>query len=324
MTRTTEKNAILASLKHRLHLVAFLTISALVLYAVFAPGTTEKRFVSSEVRFADRSLGGAMIVPASCPSHPHYAGECGAGGGGGSTIDENTPPPEPDGNACVIAFSPATIVSGQSAFLGWSSHFDIFGIEFEMTGTIDPGVDGTLAGSGVTTVSPSQTTTYTGVFTPVGSVEGIPQSWLTPVVCSGTLNVLSSQPGTGNCSVVNFCDGNNLYQQKANCSNVLLQQCPYGCSAGACILPAPPDAFIRAAPALVRTGETTNITWGSSNSSSCSVSGTNGDSWSGKNGSETTSEITTQTTYTLICTGLDSSEVTDTAIVNVIPIFEET
>src|SRR3989338_7450060 len=33
-------------------------------------------FESPEVKFADASPGGLSIVPASCPSSPHYAGEC--------------------------------------------------------------------------------------------------------------------------------------------------------------------------------------------------------------------------------------------------------
>src|SRR3989344_6972461 len=33
-------------------------------------------FASSEVQFTDSSAQGLAIVPASCPSSPHYSGEC--------------------------------------------------------------------------------------------------------------------------------------------------------------------------------------------------------------------------------------------------------
>jgi hypothetical protein len=33
-------------------------------------------FVSPEVKFADTSPSGLQIMPASCPSEPHFAGEC--------------------------------------------------------------------------------------------------------------------------------------------------------------------------------------------------------------------------------------------------------
>lgn len=59
------------------HLVlAFATVSALLYVASVTVGPAP--FVSSEVRFADASASGLAIVPASCPSNPHTAGECSA------------------------------------------------------------------------------------------------------------------------------------------------------------------------------------------------------------------------------------------------------
>jgi len=82
-------------------------------------------------------------------------------------------------------------------------------------------------------------------------------------------------------------------------------------------------------PTLVRKGETTLVYWDSRNVSSCSVSGTNGDSWVGKSsglsGKETL-PITEQTIYTLSCTALPNAlppSITATKTVNVIPVFEE-
>ncbi|QQG38148.1 MAG: hypothetical protein HYS26_01165 [Candidatus Kaiserbacteria bacterium] len=308
------------SVRARLIVAAALTIIALLVYAATV-SSDRAGFASSEVQFADASQGGALIVPASCPSNPHYAGECSGGGGGGGS---NNPPAAPSSNACIIALSPSTIVSGQSAFMGWSSTYAIFGIPFVVSGTITP-TPGAVADAGVTTVNPTQTTTYSGTFTPSGSVQGIPQSWLTPVNCSAALTVLTSAPGAGACAQVNFCNGSALYQQQTNCTDVLVQQCPYGCSNGACQGAAAPTAFIRAVPSLVRAGEQSTISWSSSNAASCnvtSVPAVGGTPWSGLSGSQDT-PIGYQTTFTLSCLGLNGSTINRSAVVDILPVFCE-
>jgi hypothetical protein len=42
---------------------------------------SESVIASSEARFTDASAHGLMIVPASCPSNPDYAGQCSCTGG---------------------------------------------------------------------------------------------------------------------------------------------------------------------------------------------------------------------------------------------------
>lgn len=87
---------------------------------------------------------------------------------------------------------------------------------------------------------------------------------------------------------------------------------------------------IRALPSLVRQGEQTTIRWEASGVSSCSISGSNGDSLpaSGQTlpipGEALTTAIQAQTTYTLSCIEEDSGT-TETAIatVNVLPVFQE-
>lgn len=278
-------------------------------------------FVSTEMQFSDGSSSGLSIVPASCPSSPHYAGECGVGGGGyggGST-------PTISGNACVIGFSPSTIMVGGSSLMAWNSDYRIFNIPFSLSGVISPG-PGSVAGSGITTVSPSVSTTYTGTFTPTGSLDGIPSNWLTPVTCSSLITVLQSNPGPTNCSVQNFCVGASVYRQNADCTNTLVQTCTYGCSNGVCLGAPSPTAFIRLRPSLVRSGEATTVEWSASQVSSCTVTEDNpaiSDSWSGSSGSQTSSGITSRTTYTLSCTGLDASSISRTAEVNISPVPDE-
>jgi hypothetical protein len=283
-------------------------------------------FVSSEVKFADQSLEGLLIVPASCPSSPHYAGECGVtspqdpdGGGGGNA------PAQPSSNACVIGHSPSTIISGGTSLMSWNSNYQIFGIPFVVTGTITP-TPGVVGPSGSTSVSPNVTTTYTGTFSPTGSLNGIPQSWLTPVQCSSLITVLPRDPGPTSCTQQFFCVGTDRYRQETNCTNTFIETCTYGCANGVCLGPPSPSGFIRVRPSLLRSGETTIVEWSTSHTASCSVTENNpniSDSWTGTNGTQTSSPINGQTTYTLSCTGLDGSNLGRSATVNIVPVFDE-
>lgn len=106
---------------------------------------------------------------------------------------------------------------------------------------------------------------------------------------------------------------------------------------------------ISVVPSLLHAGATTQVTWTSSHVRSCTVLGTNGDSWpqpvqssevvtdadgnqqtvqttttpAGLTGSETSSPINGQTIYTLTCvTALGTQLVTQTEV-NIIPSFQE-
>lgn len=138
------------------------------------------------------------------------------------------------------------------------------------------------------------------------------------------------------CVSQNICSGNNVVD---SCTDEVVQACTGGllCSAGACIEPLPPAAaafgnfsgHLTAKPSLVRMGDTTKLYWNIENvvDSSCSVTGSNGDAWtelafSGTSG-KTTSQIMSRTVFTLTCTGVDNSTFTETATVNIIPVFQE-
>jgi len=126
-----------------------------------------------------------------------------------------------------------------------------------------------------------------------------------------------------------YCQGNDLYYRDAECNETFQQTCSYSCSNGACVPPPAPQgdlsggAAIAVSPSIVQTGTGTVVSWSVQNVSSCSVTGTNGDSWSGASGTEPSKPIINQTIYTLSCTGLDNSNFTQTATVNIIPIFQE-
>ncbi len=123
-----------------------------------------------------------------------------------------------------------------------------------------------------------------------------------------------------------YCDadGVTLWVYDTTSCGFIEQTCAWQCPLGgtACISPVP-SCEISANPPLVASGATTTITWSSSNADSCAVSG-NGDNWSGLLGSEDSSPITGQTTYTQTCIGPDSvSTCNETTTINPSPQFQE-
>ncbi|HEY4488200.1 MAG TPA: hypothetical protein VJB97_01665 [Candidatus Paceibacterota bacterium] len=98
---------------------------------------------------------------------------------------------------------------------------------------------------------------------------------------------------------------------------------------GQCVIdpnPSRVSAYITASPALVRLDEKTNVLWSYNDMTECSVSGTNGDSWTAgftypsmATTSRETTEIERATIYTLGCTDKYGRDVKRTATVNLIP-----
>ena len=79
-----------------------------------------------------------------------------------------------------------------------------------------------------------------------------------------------------------------------------------------------PTATISASPTRVQSGKTTTVTWSSTDTTSCTVSGP-GLSASGTSGSQPVT-VTSQAVYTVSC---NSGAATATATVNVVPTFQE-
>ena len=79
-----------------------------------------------------------------------------------------------------------------------------------------------------------------------------------------------------------------------------------------------PTATISASPTRVQSGKTTTVSWSSTDTTSCSVTGP-GLSASGTSGSQAVT-VTTQSTYTVSCNG---GAATATVLVNVVPTFQE-
>ncbi|HTR18622.1 MAG TPA: hypothetical protein VMH91_01415 [Candidatus Paceibacterota bacterium] len=113
--------------------------------------------------------------------------------------------------------------------------------------------------------------------------------------------------------------------------------CPryYTLQDGQCVLStqSSPLGEIVAVPSVLKTGGTSKISWSAGGVSSCTVTGSNGDGGSGWGCSSQiacaattthpTSQIQSQTIYTLNCTALDSSTFTRSATVNIVPVFQE-
>lgn len=347
-------------------------VIALLLYAALEL-QPEAGFVSSEVRFADPSMEGLAIVPASCPSSPDYGGTC-------------SPNPPPPSSGCNLTSSSYTIPQGGSATLSWA-------ISGDGSGTISPGI-GAVPTTGTRVVTPSATTQYvlsggTYVCTPSCSKTGCSDMCGTVgFSCQATVSVSQCPAGQhetytchspataergrtqcvgeeyavfegcvcdstnqppvngqctsqcpqgqywngsqciAGCAPQYFCTGNDLYYRSAQCSTSLYQTCTYGCSNGACGSAPAGSGTIRATPALIRSGETSTITWSATSvqANSCSVTENNAsinDAWTGVSGTRASSVIREQTTYTLRCTGLNGQQFSASATVNIIPIFEE-
>jgi hypothetical protein len=134
-------------------------------------------------------------------------------------------------------------------------------------------------------------------------------------------------PGCGSCTPQYFCFGADLYFRNSQCADSFIQACFYGCTAGSCNLAPAGTLNIQVSPALVRPNERTTVSWTSSGMASCTVTEDSpafNDTWSGLTGTQQSSAITQRTTYTLTCRNEEGTVFTDTAVVNILPVFQET
>jgi len=74
-------------------------------------------------------------------------------------------------------------------------------------------------------------------------------------------------------------------------------------------------ADISVSPSSLGSPGTVGVVWTSTHADSCSVVGTNGDSWSATTGSETSGLLTTSTTFTVTCSASGAADASDTATV---------
>ena len=255
----------------------------------------------------------------------------------------------PDPTVTLTA-TPSTIDLGASTNLAWVSEnaTSCSGSEFDTSGQL----------TGVSTVSPSQTTLYSitcerVTLWPVSAPTVT--AFATVTVTSNELPAVPTPPSDSPASacqdgIDNDGDGLTDYPADRGCISPQggseVGQCQDGIdndndglvdladsdcsdendseegSGGA----APnADLSLSASPTLIRSGETTTLIYDIVDASNCSLAGTNGDSWalSSNSGSQTTSALTTETTYTLSCIDLSDEQVLANITVKIIPSFEE-
>ena len=256
---------------------------------------------------------------------------------------------------CSITFDKNPIDQGQSTTIRWtSSNSTLFYIN---------GI-GYVGASGSASVTPKQSANYSGYvsddFTNVASCpvslqvggseqvcppEKILQNGVSvarkqqcPVgyVMQGNACIFAGCPGgyklvgtqcilSGKqCTDKPYCQGADLVD---GCTGDVLQQCEWGCFYGRCNEVPKPTASLKAVPSLVHSGNSTKISWTSTDTASCTVKSTNGDSWTGKSSTGNTSKpISAQTTFTLVCKGYKNSDpatVQRSVIVNIAPTYQE-
>ena len=260
-----------------------------------------------------------------------------------------------DALSCTISFDRNSLTEGESTTIHWDSE----GAELFYIENI-----GYVGASGDATVTPDATTDYSGYVnskadgsgttvqcTGVTALTVAHTSCPVGYIVQGTTCVFDECPadyihqgnacifsacpsgyhleGTqcvadaGACTPGAYCQGTDL---RDNCTDEVIEACAWGCFAGRCNPVPSPNATLKAVPSLVKKDNTTLVSWSSQYATACTVSGTNGDSWTGLSGSQTSSPIHSQTTYTLNCTGeegADPSSVQKKAVVNIAPVFEE-
>ena len=301
--------------------VAVLVACALLIAGAFSH--SPKPFSSVEVKFTDASAHGLAIVPASCPSNPFDADApngcsgntplCpdGSAAPGGSAANcpsiPSTPPNNPGGN-CPSGSTP----SGSLCITSCS---------------FSPGI-----GIPPTCNCPGGFTAQNGVCVAAQCPTGYTLEGGSCVFTGCPANYLLQNGQCvlrGQCTPQYICSGSTLEFQDASCTVTPTQQCSFGCSGGACNPPPASTLNIQAVPSIVKSGETTQVSWRAGNVTSCNIIGTDGEHWncSGASCDATTTETTTaiiaQTTFTLSCAALDGSSPNKSVTVTIVPKFIE-
>jgi len=379
--------------------IAATVLGALIIAGVFSVSTHNRpALASSETRFSEHTSGGLQVVPASCPSSPHYIGEC-------NPTDIN----------CSLSVAQRVVMPSTANTVSWYIAPDpIWGGMATTLGTLTPVGVMVTSSSGNTAVAPTQTTTYqmTGSHTYFGFTtstfscqntivvctagqvvqngacvtacsDGLPQNsdgsctrcgtgftydntvhacvctsggaqdLLTPSctcpdgqamnsdnTCTRCVSPYTYSVTTHACvctgpSCVSVCPDNLPPNSDGSCTRCyaptpdydpVLKRCV--CSSGSCggTILNPDVKTWQVRPLLVRSGNTVSVSWDVANVQSCTVTGSNGDSWSGISGNQTSSPITGQTIYRLSCTplaGASGSPVNKSTTVNIVPIFNE-
>lgn len=153
-----------------------LAATPLLLFSVFLTRPVQDAY-SSELavrEYSPRGVEGGAVVPASCPSFAHVSGQC-------------TPPS--------FSTNDAAINNGESTNLTWSCPS---GVNTSSSG-VNFSTGGALSGS--TSVSPSNTTSYTVVCNSSGSSANLTVTVYNP---SLTISASPTRVRSGNASIITW------------------------------------------------------------------------------------------------------------------------
>lgn len=207
----------------------------------------------------------------------------------------------------------------------------------DCTGTLTLTVRRSCTLDGETLEHGQSDTFYTSLTAPTGQLcSSVAQ---TRTCNDGTLSGSATyRYASCSCAPVYSCSGSAILYTNSSCSTSTTTTCvaPTFCSSGAstCTNPTPDfvddgdySGHLQARPQVVRPGRTTRIHWNVDNVESCTVTGSNGDSWTALdsgNPGKVSSAISERTSYTLDCdTYGDTAFSPETIYVNVVPVFQE-
>jgi hypothetical protein len=138
------------------------------------------------------------------------------------------------------------------------------------------------------------------------------------------------------CTAAYSCDGSTVIHTDADCTVTTIAACvaPSYCVDGIAACSVDSIALtvtehLSARPNIVPSGLPTRIYWSVSNAESCTVSGDNGDTWSGTSSGDAgklTRPITGTIVYTMVCLAVEGAtptSVTESITVRLLPIFNE-
>ncbi len=250
---------------------------------------------------------GGSVVPASCPSYAHTAGECGGGGGPGPN-----PPSAPTDQCANIAGLQATVPSGYTASgttcranncddNPYNTSCDRCPNIDNFQASVPPGY--TLRGGSCFEI---ETCSIRAASTDLQFGQSTTLTWS----CSQSSSANGSGFSTGGAS-------SGSVQVTPNDSTTYSLQCQAGCGDDIIVKVADPSLAISANPLRVRSGNSAMLYWGATQATNCNIDGP-GVHTTGITGSVSTGEITSQSTYTLSC-NTSKGRRTASVIITLIP-----
>jgi beta-glucanase (GH16 family) len=244
-----------------------------------------------------------------------------------------TPPPPLAAPTVTLSANPNAITAGQSSTLMWSSTnaTSCTGTGFTASGisgsaivspTATTNYSVTCSGTGGTSAPQSATVTVTAPITPAStkfSLNDRVQVSSGPLNVRSTANTTGTQLGTQATGALGTVIGGPVAQGGYSWWNINYDSGVDGWSVEDYLTkytapppPAAPTVTISVSPSSITAGQSTTITWSSTNATSCTAS--NG--WTGTKATSGTQNVspTANITYTLLCQGTGGSATQSTTV----------